>query len=189
MQNVQNIVKMMTRSTIPIAMHATVTEDIELVFRWCENGEATVRFALVSSSEFSIYVNVQMNSDLNYQGMAMAAFETCCYGCDLKQFGLELTKLAQGGTKSARFINTGGDFEIRIEPREQDGRCVMFSELRYSHSRSIDEVWCHAELVLPVGSLVNAQQVATSIEEMIRLSKVDCRTLFELPVEPPQQNP
>ena len=162
-------------------MQATVTDDMELVLRWQENGENEVRFALASTSEFTITVHLCWERGLNYQGQVAITFQTCCYGHDLAEFESQLRKLAQGSAESARFLNTGGDFEIRIVPRERNGRRIMLSELRYRHYRDIADVVCDSELMLPVGEAEDVLRSAQAIGEVIRLLKVDCRNLFELP--------
>ena len=158
-------------------MQANVTDDLELVLRWRDGGESTVRFALASSSEFTVTVHVCRERGLNYQGDTTIALQTMCYGHDLDRFSAELRSMVQGAAASARFINTGEDFEIRIAPHERDGRRVTMSELRYRHHSDVGD----SELVLPVGTAEDLLQTATAITEIIRLLKVDCRSLFDLP--------
>ena len=162
-------------------MQATVTDDLELALRWHDGGESTVRFALASSSEFTITCRVSWERGLNYQGKAAVSFDTMCYGHDLEHFRFELRRMTEGGAESACFLNTGGDFEIRIAPHERMGRRVLLTELRYRHYRLVGDVSCDSEFVLPVGTAQDVQQTATAIGEIIRLLKVDCRSLFELP--------
>jgi hypothetical protein len=163
-------------------MKATVTDEIELLLLWRDGGgEGTVRFMPASSSEFSIAVQVHMDRELNYQGDVNVSFQTMCYGCDLQEFAVELRRLAQGKVESARFFNTGGDFEIRIRQHEHEGKRILISELCYRHLRSIKDVPCENQIVLPVGAAEDVQQAATAVEELIRLLKVDCRNLTELP--------
>lgn len=165
-------------------MQATVTEDLELVLRWHDNGESTVRFAIASGSEFTVTGNVCWERGLNYQGNTRISFQTMCYGQDLDQFGFELRRLTQGGAESARFLNTGGDFEIRVTPHESMGRRVLLSELRYRHLRIIGDVSSDSELVMPVGPAEDLCRTAEAIREILRLFQVDCRSLFELPKSP-----
>lgn len=162
-------------------MQATVTDDMELVLRWQEHGESEVRFALASASEFTIAVHLCWEQGFNYQGQVAITFQTCCYGHDLAAFESQLRKLAQGNAESARFRNTGGDFELRIVPRERNSRRILLSELRYRHYRAIADVACDSELVLPVGEAEDVLRSAEAIGEVIRLLKVDCRNLFESP--------
>jgi len=165
-------------------MQALVTDDLELVLRWRDSGESTVRFALASGSEFTISGHVCWERGLNYQGEATATFRTMCYGHDLNQFEVELWKLSQGVAESARFINTGGDLEIRISPREANGCHVLLSELRYRQFRLVGDVSCKSEFVLPVGVAEDVGRTAEAIRDLLRLLKVDCRSLFELPKDP-----
>jgi hypothetical protein len=163
-------------------MHATVTDDLELVLRWYDGGESTVRFSLASSSEFTISCRVSWRGTLNYQGDVSISFETMCYGFDLERFRVELRRLDEGSVESASFLNTGGDFEIRIAPHDHYGRRVLLTEWRYRHYRSvIRDVSCDSELVLHVGAAEDLLWTAKSIGELIRLLDVDCRGLFELP--------
>ena len=140
-----------------------------------------MRFALASSSEFNIDARVCWKGRLNYQGEATVSFQTMCYGYELNQFEAELRKLAQGGAESARFLNSGEDFEIRIAPHEQKGERILLTELRYRHYYRTDgDVPCDIELVLPVGVAEDVLRTAQAIHEVIRYLKVDCRNLFEL---------
>lgn len=167
-------------------MQATVTDDLELVLRWHDSGESTVRFAFASGSEFTVTGNVCLERGLNYQGNTRISFQTMCYGQDLDQFGFELRRLTQGGAESARFMNTGGDFEIRVTPtpHERMGRRVLLSELRYRHHRIVGDVSSDSELVMPVGPAEDLWRTAEAIREILRLFQVDCRSLFELPKSP-----
>ncbi|MEQ2005216.1 MAG: hypothetical protein ABMA26_00350 [Limisphaerales bacterium] len=161
-------------------MQATVTDDLDLVLRWHDGGETIVRFSLASSSEFTVTCKLFWQRGLHYQGSTTVTFDTMCYGYDLEQFRLELSKMAKGEADSARFLNSGEDFEIRIEPRERMGCHVLCSELRYRHFRLVGDVACDSELVLPVGPAEDLSRAAEAIRELLRLLQVDCRSLYEM---------
>jgi hypothetical protein len=163
-----------------LLMQATVTADFELILRWRDRGETTVCFALASPSEFTITTKVCWLSSLNYQGETSVSFQTMCYGYDLDQFAFELRRMSVDRAGSAGFLNTGGDFEIRIVPDERVGKRVLLSEVRYRPCRVVGDVSCKSELVLPVGVAEDVSGTAQAIVEIIRLLKIDCSHLMQL---------
>jgi hypothetical protein len=161
-------------------MVATITEELDLLLRWNEAGDETiVRFSLWSSSEFVIKVQTNWKNWLNYQGDFKTSFETTCYGYDVDVFLSKLNDLTTGKNNSAKFSNTGEDFEITFNSKGN----FLFAEIRYRHVREIKDVSCDCELILPIGVLQigEASQLANSIREILNLLKVDCRSLHELP--------
>ncbi|HEY5040611.1 MAG TPA: hypothetical protein VIK53_01255 [Verrucomicrobiae bacterium] len=161
-------------------MVANITEELDLLLRWNEAGDETiVHFSLWSSSEFVIKVQTNWRNVLNYQGDLKTSFETTCYGFDLDVFLSKLNDLTTGKNNSAQFSNTGEDFEITFKSKDS----FLFAEIRYCHVRVINDVSCDCELVLPIGALqiAEATQLANSIRDILRLLKVDCRSLHELP--------
>ena len=163
------------------SMRATITDSLELILYWRDEGESTLNFALASASEFTISGRIFWNSGLNYQGETTVNFQTMCYGFDLAQFGAELKRLSDEVSSSARFLNTGQDFEIRIAANQSSGRSPLISEIRYRHFRSLRDATCRSELILPVGLAEDVSGTTRAIGEFIQLLKVDCRSLHELP--------
>ncbi len=165
-------------------MQALITEVFDLVLRWRDGdgSESTVQFSLANNSEFITRVHVLWNRELNYQGALTVSFETMCYGQDLLRFQDELLRMVNGTSTSARFANTGEDFEIRIAQHGGKGqRTTMLTELRYRHHRTVGDLLSPGELVLPIGVAQELAETAKAIKETLRILKVDCRGLFDLP--------
>lgn len=167
-------------------MRAEVTDSLDFVLSWNDNGRSTITWSVCSNCEFEVRASLRLDSGVNYQGGTRIEFSTTCYAWALRLFADSLEQFLRGEASEARYCGSE-DMTITISTKRGQAACTDFTvvacDLEYEPFRTLNLVWCPGRIAVTLGLLEEGENVVRIIREVLKLLRMN--TSLDAERDPP----